>query len=113
MIPRLSLVLAILLNGAAMAQSQEPAPLSLEGLTWTQQKCRLYESAFKDAVEIQGAEGLRPAFLQENADFIAAGCTTKRPICPETAQEGALADLLTVLTMNEGMASTFVPFACR
>ena len=113
MIPRLSLVLAILINGAAMAQSQTDAPLSLEGLTWTQQKCRLYESAFRDAVEIQGADGLRPAFLQENADFIAAGCTTERPICPETAQEGALADLLTVLTMNEGMASTFVPFACR
>lgn len=33
-------------------------------------------------------------------------------VCPVTEAELELANLLTIMTMNEGMASTFVPFKC-
>ncbi|QIE44631.1 hypothetical protein G5B38_03280 [Pseudohalocynthiibacter aestuariivivens] len=79
---------------------------------WSQRKCDLYQQAFADAVTAQGAVGLRPEFLNQNAGFIASGCLTQGTVCARTAEEIALANLLTVMTMNEGMASTFVPFAC-
>lgn len=80
---------------------------------WTARKCVLYEAAFADAVAILGKTGLRPAFLRQNDAFIASGCVTQGGVCAETPEEIALADMLTVMTMNEGMASTFVPFGCK
>lgn len=79
---------------------------------WSQRKCALYAAAVQDALVVLGPDGLRPAFLAENRTFIASGCVAPREICAETPQEYAFADLLTVMTMNEGMASTFVPFGC-
>lgn len=60
-----------------------------------------------------GQDGISEGFLDGNAAFIAQGCTKRGRICPQTAQERSLADMLTVMTMNEGMASTFVPIACQ
>lgn len=80
---------------------------------WVEQKCDLYQRAFRDAVAMLGSDGLRASFLDQNGAFIASGCTTQGHVCAETPDEIALADLLTVMTMNEGMASTFVPFGCR
>ncbi|WP_272006180.1 hypothetical protein [Roseovarius sp. ZX-A-9] len=87
-----------------------PAPAQDE---WSQRKCDLYKLAFHDALAAQGTTGLRPEFLGANDAFIASGCLTQGTVCARTGAEIALADLLTVMTMNEGMASTFVPFACR
>lgn len=89
------------------------AAQSLDGLSWAEQKCVLYQSAVADALQIQGHDGLRVAFLAQNDAFIAGGCVDQGHVCPATDQEGAFADLLTVMTMNEGMASTFVPFGCH
>ncbi|MFN3208292.1 MAG: hypothetical protein ACE369_04700 [Roseovarius sp.] len=80
--------------------------------SWTLQKCVLYESSVRDAISLQGPEGLRVEFLTENQKFIDAGCAGRAEICPMTQEEWSLADLLLKMTMNEGMASTFVPFGC-
>lgn len=98
-------VALILCTGPVSAQS-------LEGLTWTEQKCVLYERAVKDAIEFQGPDGLRASFLDENVNFIASGCVKDKAICPVTDPEIQLVNMLTIMTMNEGMASTFVPFGC-
>jgi len=34
-------------------------------------------------------------------------------VCPRSPEEFARADIMTILAMNAGMASTFLPFACR
>ncbi|WP_154449374.1 hypothetical protein [Halovulum marinum] len=81
--------------------------------TWSARKCALYRDAVDDALALRGRDGLRPEFLRRNEDFIRSGCTTQGHVCPETPQELALADMLTLMTMNAGMASTFVPFGCR
>ncbi|WP_306155541.1 hypothetical protein [Roseovarius sp. MMSF_3281] len=85
----------------------------LEGLTWSEQKCVLYDHAVESALGFQGLDGLREEFLSENRSFIDGGCQPTDHVCPITDAEIELANLLTIMTMNEGMASTFVPFSCR
>lgn len=115
------LVLLLALSPAAQAVAQtvsEPArpPAQAEPDEqhddWTRQKCELYALIFKDALGLQGHDGLSPDFLSTNQRFIDAGCTGERSLCPTSEAELAFADLLTLMTMNEGMASTFVPFGC-
>jgi hypothetical protein len=86
--------------------------VDLEAMSWTEQKCTLYARAFDDAVGMVDADRLSAAFLARNEAFIAGGCTEYIRICPTSAEEYRLADILTLMTMNEGMASTFVPFGC-
>lgn len=85
----------------------------LKGLTWSEQKCVLYDRAVTAALGFQGLDGLRKEFLSKNQSFIDAGCQAPANVCPVTDAEIELANLLTIMTMNEGMASTFVPFKCR
>ncbi|MCB1465503.1 hypothetical protein [Paenirhodobacter sp. CAU 1674] len=84
----------------------------LEGLTWSEQKCVLYQRAVDAALGFQGLDGLRTEFLTRNQSFIDSGCQAPADVCPVTEAELELANLLTIMTMNEGMASTFVPFKC-
>ncbi len=84
----------------------------MEGLTWTEQKCVLYQRAFGDALRLLGSEGISDTFLTENTAFIEGGCVDRGQVCPKSVRELELANMLTVMTMNEGMASTFVPFSC-
>lgn len=104
------LALTLLSPGALLAQGADGRATAAED--WSQRKCALYAAAVQDALAALGPDGLRPAFLTGNRAFIASGCVAPRRICAETAQEYAFADLLTVMTMNEGMASTFVTFGC-
>ena len=85
---------------------------NLNDLSWTQQKCVLYQKAFNDALEILTAPTISEDFMAANAAFVESGCLSKGQVCPRTKQEIELVNLLTVLTMNEGMASTFVPIGC-
>ena len=80
---------------------------------WNEEKCRLYRHAVEDALEFLGENELRDVFLAQNEAFIATGCLEQGAVCAETEQEIEFANLLTVMTMNEGMASTFVPFGCN
>lgn len=105
------LVLRIVLCGGsfvhlANAQSQV-------GIETSEQKCILYQNAWGDAVNIIGATHLSREFISRNDQFIATGCTGQGNVCPKSDQEFEIANMLTMMTMNEGMASTFVPFSCR
>ncbi|WP_341861433.1 hypothetical protein [Gymnodinialimonas sp. 57CJ19] len=86
--------------------------VDLGGLTWVEQKCVLYQSAWDWAVNSVGAEQISANFIADNDRFVASGCLADIAVCPTNDAEFELANLLTVMTMNEGMASTFVPFAC-
>lgn len=101
-------VFTVMLALGSMAKAEE-APADV----WTLRKCALYAQATEDALAALGREGLSPRFIEENQAFIASGCVAPARICAKTAQDYALADLLTMMTMNEGMASTFVPFGCE
>lgn len=104
---RRSVFLTVIVALGSVAKAEE-APAD----AWTLRKCALYAQATEDALAALGQEGLSPRFLEENQTFIRSGCVASARICAQTAQDYALADLLTMMTMNEGMASTFVPFGC-
>lgn len=116
-IPQIAAALIICLIGAPMAAGQgsvlrdeaEPPQRSSE---WAARKCTLYAQIFRDALTLQGHDGLSNAFLSSNQRFIDAECQGGRTLCPISEEELRFADLLTIMTMNEGMASTFVPFGC-
>ena len=98
-------VLVASLPGPAMAQNGEAD-------SWKVKKCQLYQSAVDDALSILGSYGVRAEFLEQNQQFIDAGCIGPGNICARSKEEFELANLLTIMTMNEGMGSTFVPFNC-
>ncbi|MGU9979760.1 hypothetical protein ACJ4V0_06930 [Phreatobacter sp. HK31-P] len=77
------------------------------------QKCDRYRQAWEDALRRRGADGLGRDFLDRHARFMAGGCLGPADICPRTGAETDLANLMTVRAMNAGMASTFLPWACR
>jgi hypothetical protein len=45
--------------------------------------------------------------------FLASGCTARAAVCPRSAEELEIANVMVVLAMNAGTASTFLPFSCR
>ncbi len=78
---------------------------------WTAQKCERYTRAWEMAT--QGArEGLSDAFIADHDTFLASGCTIRGTVCPETAQERALADMLSLMAVAEGATGSFLPFHC-
>lgn len=96
-------LLALLLAGPATAQ---------EPTSWQQQKCALYAEAWNRALDSIGSDDINYNFLATNENFIASGCTDAMAACPQSAQEHQIAELLTLVMMNEGTASTFLPFRC-
>ena len=81
--------------------------------SWTEVKCARYKQAWTDALARRGTQGLGPDFIDWHEAFLASGCTARADVCPRSAEELELANVLTVLAMNAGTASTFLPFACR
>lgn len=80
---------------------------------WAVRKCELYAAAWADALRMRGREGLGEAFLANHDAFLASGCTRVHDVCPRSPAEIEMANVLTIMSMAEGMASTFVPFQCR
>lgn len=99
----LALTAALLL--VSPADAEEPS-------AWQQQKCALYTDAWARALERIGSGDINYNFLATNENFIASGCTEQVAICPQSNQERDIADLITLVMMNEGAASTFLPFRC-
>jgi hypothetical protein len=103
-----ALVAAI--TGAAMvgpAAGQDSPPDD-----WARRKCALYATAWQRVLDTRDMGGIGADFIATHRAFIDSGCDAAIRVCPRSPGEIALADLLTVLSMNEGMASTFVPFDC-
>lgn len=92
-------------GGGAAAQSTESDD-------WTHQKCDLYNVAWQDVQSSYDLSGASERFLEKHQNFINLGCPEDMRVCAISPKEIELANLLTILSMNEGMASTFVPFGC-
>ncbi len=98
---------------AAMAAMTGPAPAQDSAdLAWSARKCALHDRAWQAALRMQGPAGIGAEFSDRNAAFVAAGCLGERNVCPRSAAELALADLLTVMVVSEGIAGTCLPFGC-
>jgi hypothetical protein len=95
--------LALLLATPAAAQ----APTE-----WQSQKCALFTQGWNRALDGVDPTDINYNFLATGENFIASGCTDPTPVCPGSDAERQVADLLTVVMMNEGTASTFLPFRC-
>ncbi|MEE1610531.1 hypothetical protein [Microvirga sp. CF3016] len=94
----------------------ETAPAAAQGTepqSWPELKCARYRKAWSDALAHRGTKGLGQEFIARHEAFLASGCTAKGDVCPRSAEELDLANMMVVAAMNAGMASTFPPFSCR
>lgn len=80
---------------------------------WPAVKCERYTKAYAVALGKLGRKGLGQPFLDAHEAFLASGCSIKGEVCPRSTEELNLANAMVIMGMNEGMASTFMPFACR
>jgi hypothetical protein len=81
--------------------------------SWPEVKCARYKKSWSDALARVGARGLGQEFLVSHEAFLASGCTARADVCPRSEEELHLANIMVVLAMNAGTASTFPPFFCR
>jgi len=97
-----------LVVGMASQASAQPAPPE----NWPAIKCERYTKAYADALAKFGRKGLGQPFLDSHEAFLASGCSIKGAVCPRSKEELDLANVMVIMGMNQGMASTFMPFAC-
>jgi hypothetical protein len=97
------ILLTIVLTGQPQAQQRN----------WREEKCVRYQKAWTELLRRSGKEGLGTEFMDRHNAFIDSGCTTAADVCPRSPRELDVANVLTIQAMNAGMASTFLPFACR
>ena len=71
-----------------------------------------YKRDFAEALRRWGPAEVSRAFIEGNMAFIESGCESGVKVCPQSARERELVDVLTIRVVNEGMSSTFLPFAC-
>ena len=110
--PRRLLASAIALGIAASTTGAFRAqPVAPE--KWPAVKCERYTKAYAAALAKFGRKGLGQPFLDAHDAFLASGCSIKGEVCPRSTEELNLANVMVIMGMNEGMASTFMPFACR
>ena len=100
----------------ALALAGSAAPLAAQDgqpQSWPEVKCARYKKAWTDALARRGTQGLGQEFLTAHEGFLASGCTEKTDVCPRSAEELDIANMMVVAAMNAGTASTFPPFSCR
>jgi len=81
--------------------------------SWTEEKCARYTKGWSDLIARRGTADLGEAFLARHEAFLASGCLARGDVCPRSPAEFDVANILTILAMNAGTASTFLPFSCR
>lgn len=113
----LALVLALGQSGPILAQDGR-APVvdpraDPRSSSWSEEKCRRYKSLWGQALARRGTRGLGPEFMERHQAFMDSGCTARADVCPRSAEELDLANIMVMAAMNAGTASTFLPFACR
>jgi hypothetical protein len=105
---RLRLVVApILLCAAAVAIAEAEAKRS-----WSEEKCFRYQRDWNEALRRYGPSAFSPEFLGGVDAFIGSGCERAAKVCPRTAKDRELVDVLAIRVVNEGMSTTFLPFDC-
>ncbi|MCC5993593.1 MAG: hypothetical protein JJT99_13850 [Rhodobacteraceae bacterium] len=80
--------------------------------SWTQQKCILYTEAWNHLGHSSMLEGVSEQFVADHIAFLETGCLDRRRVCPRSEAELALADILSLMAVAEGMAGSFLPFHC-
>ncbi|MGJ3265109.1 MAG: hypothetical protein ACFE0R_17945 [Salinarimonas sp.] len=108
---RRTAVIAVLAAACLVAGTDRPA--RAQGDDWTREKCTRYTAAWAEATRRLGTEGISAEFVARHDAFLASGCTAPADVCPRSEAELALANVMVILAMNAGTASTFPPFACR
>lgn len=102
-----------LLLAIAAADGGAPAVVQENSQSWSEVKCDRYKKAWSEALARRGTQGLGREFLDRHEAFLASGCTARADVCPRSAEELDLANVMVILAMNAGTASTFPPFFCR
>ena len=97
----------VLASGAPSAGAQDRPS------NWSEEKCARYGKAWSEALKRKGAQGLGREFVERHDAFIASGCAADVTVCPRSAEELDMANVMILASLNAGMASTFMPFACR
>ncbi|WP_029031197.1 hypothetical protein [Salinarimonas rosea] len=108
---RRTAAIAVLAAACLVAGTDRPARAQDDD--WTREKCRRYTAAWAEATRRLGTEGISAQFVARHDAFLASGCTAPADVCPRSEAELALANVMVILAMNAGTASTFPPFACR
>jgi hypothetical protein len=80
--------------------------------SWSEEKCFRYGRDWSEALRRFGPAGFSPEFLSGGAAFIRSGCERDAKVCPRTAKDRELVDVLAIRVVNEGMSTTFLPFDC-
>ncbi|MBB4040682.1 hypothetical protein GGR34_002339 [Microvirga flocculans] len=96
------------LGGGSSAVAQE-----IQSKSWPEVKCERYSKAWAEALARRGTRGLSQEFIERHDAFLASGCTARADVCPRSAEELDMANIMVVAAMNAGTASTFPPFFCR
>ncbi len=78
---------------------------------WREEKCVRYKAAWARFLLKRGSAGLGLDFMQAHDQFLVSNCSI-RSVCPVSPEEFEVANSLTILAMNAGTASTFLPFSC-
>lgn len=87
-----------------------PVSHGSEQTQWQKEKCALFTEAWERARS--GVDDISEPFSTGAEAFIASGCADDSAICPSSSGDRQVADLITMLAMNAGAASTFLPFRC-
>jgi hypothetical protein len=80
--------------------------------SWAHTKCARYTAAWSSLMSKRGTSDLGAVFLSRHAAFIASGCSSAPDVCPRSAAELDVANIMVIAAMNAGTASTFPPFRC-
>lgn len=88
------------------------AQQTLDRQALTAVRCAHYAKAWRDIVAKRGTAGLSAEFIARHDAFIANGCSQQPDVCPRSAAELEIANVMTIVAMNDGTASTFLPFGC-
>ena len=82
-------------SSPALGQANSPE-------TWPEVKCDRYKLAWSEVRTRWGIRGLGKPILDSHAAFLASGCTARADVCPRSAEEIEVANVLTIAAMNAG-----------
>ena len=111
-LPKSIAALAVLMT-SSVASGASATSLRQPVQSWREVKCARYKTAWSGALARIGIRGLGRAFLDSHDAFLASNCMARADVCPRSAEELKLANIMVILAMNAGTASTFPPFFCR
>jgi hypothetical protein len=99
----------IVLSGSfAVPAASQPGRSS-----WAETKCIRYTAAWNELKKVRGLAGLGDEFVKRHTAFMELGCRASTHVCPRSASELEVANMMVVAALNGGMASTFPPFSCK